>query len=257
MARDGKNGNHRTKGSATKPIRVGVYVRQSVADDKEFSSLEAQSQAIRSYIDSQRSQGWEAVPDDFIDRGYSGANVERPAYRHLLEKIEEGTVDVVPVYKNADGDWIANPFVVTDRFTDELGRIVYGDWKSGAERAAAKGVVAGCTVDLSGLDQVVDALATRLMHTFPDCTRKSLESLRKKKLEHWYANSETNRSWLSLNMNVEAAAGFPAFHFGDRGEREIDFIEYRKRIAAGARFDQDLVKAVLPPSAVKKMFGDE
>ena len=41
-----------------------------------------------------------------------------------------------------------------------------------------------------------------------------------------------------------------------RGVREMDFFEYRKQIAAGARFDQDLTKAVLPPSAVKKMFGE-
>ena len=82
---------------------------------------------------------------------------------------------------------------------------------------------------------------TRLLHTFPDCTRKTLESLRKKKLEHWLANSETNRSWLSLNMATEAAAGFPAFHYGERGEREIDFVALRRAVAEGARFDPELV----------------
>ncbi len=105
----------------------------------------------------------------------------------------------------------------------------------------------------SNLDALVDAYSTKLMYTFPDCTRKTLESVRKKKLAHWYQNSETNRSWLSLNMNTEAAAGFPAFQFGERGEREIDFITYRKRLAEGARFDDALVKEILPPSAVKKM----
>ena len=165
--------------------------------------------------------------------------------------------DVVPVYKTADGEFVPNPFAITDRFTDDYGRIVYGDWKTGTERAAAKDQLASCTLDLSLLDEAVDALGTKLMYTFPDCTRKTLESLRKKKLEHWYANSESNRSWLSLNMNTEASAGFPAFHFGDRREREIDFLEYRRLVADGARFDTDLTKAVLPPSAVKKMFGDE
>ncbi|MGE5813617.1 MAG: 6-oxocyclohex-1-ene-1-carbonyl-CoA hydratase, partial [Acidobacteriota bacterium] len=87
------------------------------------------------------------------------------------------------------------------------------------------------------------------LHTFPDCTRKTLESLRKKKLEHWYANSETNRSWLALNMNTEAAAGFPAFHYGARNEREIDFVRLRQLYAEGAPFDDGVIQAVLPASA--------
>ena len=95
----------------------------------------------------------------------------------------------------------------------------------------------------------LDELVTTLMHTFPDCTRKTLESLRKKKLEHWYANSETNRSWLALNMNTEAAAGFPAFHFGDRHEREIDFVKLRKLYAEGRRFDDEFVSEVRKDSS--------
>ena len=39
----------------------------------------------------------------------------------------------------------------------------------------------------------------------------------------------------------------------DRGEREIDFVTYRKRLAEGARFDAALVKEILPPSARKKL----
>ena len=163
--------------------------------------------------------------------------------------------DIVPVYRKPDGAFVGNPFVITERQVDEHGRQVYGDWKEGAERAAAKELAAQCKVDLSRLDAAVGDLVTRIMYTFPDCTRKTLESLRKKKLEHWYANSESNRSWLALNMNTEAAAGFPAFHYGDRGEREIDFILLRKRLAEGAVFDMDLVREVLPPSAVARKFG--
>ena len=50
-------------------------------------------------------------------------------------------------------------------------------------------------------------------------------------------------------MNTEAAAGFPAFHYGDRNEREIDFVLLRKRLAEGALFDDQLVEQVLMPSA--------
>jgi 6-oxo-cyclohex-1-ene-carbonyl-CoA hydrolase len=161
--------------------------------------------------------------------------------------------DIAPVHKNKAGELIPNPLVITDRYVDDMGRVVHGELKQGAEKEAAKKVLAECTIDLSKLDELVDGYATKLMYTFPDCTRKTLESVRKKKLAHWYQNSETNRSWLSLNMNTEAAAGFPAFQFGERGEREIDFITYRKRLAEGARFDDALVKEILPPSAVKKM----
>ena len=116
---------------------------------------------------------------------------------------------------------------------------------------------AECDIDFEHLDAKVDELVTALAYTFPDCTRKTLQSLRKKKLAHWYANSETNRSWLSLNMNTEAAAGFPAFHFGERGDREADFLELRRRVAAGAKFDTQLVRDILPASARKAMDSQE
>jgi 6-oxocyclohex-1-ene-carbonyl-CoA hydrolase len=163
--------------------------------------------------------------------------------------------EIVPVHRNAAGEWIPNPFAETERWTDAMGRVVHGDWRTGEAAAAAKAQAAACTVDLSLLDQAVDRMATKLMHTFPDCTRKTLESLRKKKLEHWYANSESNRSWLALNMNTEAAAGFPAFHFGDSSEREIDFAEMRRAYAEGAPFDAALVQRVLPKSARDRMKG--
>ncbi len=161
--------------------------------------------------------------------------------------------EIAPVHRSASGEWLPNPFAVTDRWTDAMGRIVLGEWKTGEDARAAKTAAAACTVDLALLDAAVDRMVTRLLDTVPDCTRKTLESLRKKKLEHWYANSETNRSWLALNMNTEAAAGFPAFHFGDRDEREIDFAELRRAYAEGAPFDADLIRRVMPPSARARM----
>lgn len=157
--------------------------------------------------------------------------------------------EIVPVYKQTNGDFIANPMVVTDRTHDEYGRPVWGDWKEGPDKDAGKKLLASLTIDLSRLDAAVDRLLTKLLLTFPDCTRKTLESFRKKKLSTWMQNSESNRSWLALNMNTEAMAGFPAFHFGNREEREIDFVLYRQRIAQGARADRALVEEVLKPSA--------
>ena len=157
--------------------------------------------------------------------------------------------EAVPVHRAADGTLIPNPRVICDRYLDEFGRVVHGDRKTGAEAEEARRVAKTCTVDLGPLDEAVERLVTRLLYTFPDCCRKTLESLRKKKLEHWYRNSETSRSWLALNMNTEALAGFPAFEFAERSEREIDFVKLRRRIAEGRRFDRSLVEEVLPASA--------
>jgi 6-oxo-cyclohex-1-ene-carbonyl-CoA hydrolase len=157
--------------------------------------------------------------------------------------------DLTPVHRTPEGAFVANPLVETERTFDGEGRPVYGEPKVGDALVRGKELAARCTIDLSRLDEAVDRLVTKLLYTFPDCTRKTLESLRKKKLEHWLQNSEQNRSWLSLNMNTEAAAGFPAFHFGNRDEREIDFARLRRRVAEGARFDDALVREVLKPSA--------
>jgi 6-oxo-cyclohex-1-ene-carbonyl-CoA hydrolase len=160
--------------------------------------------------------------------------------------------EIVPVHRDDKGEYVANPFAVTDRYIDDKGNLVYGEWRTGDDKDAAKAEAKKYTIDLSLLDEAVNKMVTTLMHTFPDCTRKTLESFRKKKLEHWHQNSETSRSWLSLNMNTEAYAGFSAFHFStDKRDREIDFVELRRRVAAGERFDLDLIKAVLPESAVE------
>ena len=160
---------------------------------------------------------------------------------------------IAPSHRRPDGALIANPMAITAHTVDEYGRPCLGDWKTGAAADEAKSLAKECAIDLGPLDEAVDQLVTKLAYTFPDCTRRTLESLRKKKLEHWYANSESSRSWLSLNMSTEASAGFAAFHFGDRDEREIDFVKLRRRLAEGTPFDEALVDEVLPASARSRM----
>ena len=97
------------------------------------------------------------------------------------------------------------------------------------------------------LDEAVEALATKLLYTMPGCLSKTLQSVRKHKLEHWDRNKESNRSWLALNMMNEANAGFRAFNEGPRGNREVDFIDLRRRLAAGERWGSELIEQVIPP----------
>ncbi len=154
--------------------------------------------------------------------------------------------EIYPVLR-VDGRFVPNPLVVTDRYLDEWGRIIHGEAKTGEELEAGKALLKSGTVDFELLDRGVDAVVTKLLHTMPDCTQKTIESLRKKKLEHWDQNRETNRAWLSLNMMTEARAGFQAFHRGDREVgREVDFVDLRRRLAAGERWGEDLVRAVSP-----------
>ncbi len=156
-----------------------------------------------------------------------------------------GLTQIVPALR-VDGAWTANPMVVTDRTLDEFGRVVYGEPKSGAAREEAKALMARGTVDLALLDQAVEELATRLLFTMPDCLTKTVESIRKHKLEHWDRNKESNRAWLSLNMMTEAKAGFRAFHYGTRENREVDFVLLRKRLAAGVPWSDALIEEIAP-----------
>ena len=156
-----------------------------------------------------------------------------------------GLTQIVPALKVGDA-WVANPLVVTDRVLDEYGRLVLGEWKTGQERAEGKALLAKGSVDLSLLDEAVEGMCTKLLYTMPDCLIKTIESLRKHKLEHWDRNRETNRAWLALNMMTEANAGFRAFHYGTRESREVDFIRLRQRLAQGERWSEELIQEIAP-----------
>jgi 6-oxocyclohex-1-ene-carbonyl-CoA hydrolase len=163
---------------------------------------------------------------------------------------------VTPVLVH-EGRFIPNPLVVTDRWIDEEGMIAYGEPVTGARAPAAKTILAESSIDLSRLDRAVADWSARLLNTFPDCLNKTIESLRKKKLEHWQRNCETNRSWLALNMMTEARAGFRAFNEGAAGRREVDFAELRRRLARGEGWSDELTNAIQPAAAASADAGVE
>lgn len=159
-----------------------------------------------------------------------------------------GLTQIVPVLTH-DGKWLANPLVITDRVLDEYGRLALGEWKTGEEKERAKELMARSATNLELLDEAVEAMCTKLLYTMPDCLTKTIESLRKHKLEHWDRNRESNRAWLALNMMTEANAGFRAFHYGTKEEREVDFIRLRQRLAQGERWSEELIEDVAPWTA--------
>jgi len=154
--------------------------------------------------------------------------------------------DIVPALK-VDGKFVANPLVETARMVDEMGRIVFGKPKAGDALRAGQDLLKRGTIDLSLLDEKVEGLCTKLLYTFPDCTTKTIEELRKPKLDAWNRNKENSRDWLALNMMTEARAGFRAFNEGTRETgREVDFVALRRALAANTPWSDELTQSIQP-----------
>ena len=164
------------------------------------------------------------------------------AHRAYRERM---ITDVVPALK-VDGRFVANPMVWTDRLLDEHGRFLHGEPKTGEALEQGKALLKKGVVDLSLLDQRVEELCGKLLLTFPDCTAKTVEELRKPKLAAWNANKEGSRAWLALNMMTEARAGFRAFNEGTREDREADFVGLRRALARGTPWSDELTESILP-----------
>ena len=94
-----RNGRARAVATVTAAVRCAVYARVSTdaQADKEFSSVEAQQQACETYVSLHREEGWIAVPEPYLDPGFTGSNTNRPGLQRLLSDIEAGEVDVAEV----------------------------------------------------------------------------------------------------------------------------------------------------------------
>ncbi len=84
-----------------KKVYCAIYTRKSTSEglDSDFTSLDNQREAAESYINSQKSEGWVALPDKYDDGGYTGGNTDRPALQKLITDIKEGKVNCIIVYK--------------------------------------------------------------------------------------------------------------------------------------------------------------
>ena len=58
----------------TRGIRCAIYTRKSSEEglEQSFNSLDAQREACESFIKSQRHEGWQLLPAQYDDGGYSG-----------------------------------------------------------------------------------------------------------------------------------------------------------------------------------------
>lgn len=85
----------------TAPKHCAVYCRVSSDErlDQSFNSIDAQREAGAAFVESQRAEGWELVPEAYEDAGFSGGNMNRPALKRLLTDIKAGKVNMIVVYK--------------------------------------------------------------------------------------------------------------------------------------------------------------
>ena len=97
----GPNSQDSKARSAESVVRCAIYARKSTEEglSQPCNSLDMQRESAEAYISSQRHMGWTALERRYDDGGYTGANLERPALRALMEDIELGQVDCVLVYK--------------------------------------------------------------------------------------------------------------------------------------------------------------
>jgi site-specific DNA recombinase len=98
--RQKENGNGNGSAGLTS-IRCAIYTRKSTEEglEQSFNTLDAQRDAGESFINSQHSEGWVALPQKYDDGGYTGANMDRPALKRLLSDVQSGVVNCVVVYK--------------------------------------------------------------------------------------------------------------------------------------------------------------
>lgn len=82
-------------------VRCAIYTRKSSEEglDQAFNSLDAQYDACKAYISSQRHEGWSINRERYDDGGISGGTMDRPALRALLADVAAGKVDVIVIYK--------------------------------------------------------------------------------------------------------------------------------------------------------------
>jgi site-specific DNA recombinase len=90
------------RSSITQTVRrCAIYTRKSSEEglEQDFNSLHAQRESCEAFVNSQKHEGWIALPTIYEDGGYSAGSMDRPALQQLLADIKSGAVDVVVVYK--------------------------------------------------------------------------------------------------------------------------------------------------------------
>lgn len=82
-------------------IRYAIYTRKSTDErlDMQINSLDSQRSAAEAFIASQKSEARVCLSRLYDDGGFSGGNLDRPAFKQMMADIAAGEIDCVVVYK--------------------------------------------------------------------------------------------------------------------------------------------------------------
>lgn len=153
---------------------------------------------------------------------------------------------VVPVLKK-DGKWIRNPEVVTDKWIDETGEIVYGEFKTGPEMEKAKNLIEELKTDMSQLDQAVNEVVWTYVNLYPGCLAMSFAILRRWKRANFDFDRGPLMYWWSAMPYGEYDMGMSSFRWRKAaGSDVIDMVKYRRMLAEGHPVDEELFETVMP-----------
>ena len=150
----------------------------------------------------------------------------------------------LPVLKDGD-KFVRNPLIITDKYVED-GEVVYGEFKTGDAAKEGKAMMKELPTDFSLLDKEVNRIIWTFANLFPGCLMKAVDGIRAKKKFFWDQSKLPNRHWLMVNMNYEAFLGFGAFNTKKiTGSDTVDFLEWRRQIAAGALADDATFEKVM------------
>src|SRR5687767_8418366 len=76
-------------------MQVALYARVSTAGQQQEGTIASQMRSLKEYI---RQQGWSVLPEhEFLDEGFSGTRLDRPALDRLRDSAPRGEFDAVVV----------------------------------------------------------------------------------------------------------------------------------------------------------------
>ena len=76
-------------------MKVALYLRVSTEQQIENYSIPLQQERMKSFC---LSKGWDNVKE-YVDAGYSGSNLDRPALKQLQKDIKNKKINIVIVYR--------------------------------------------------------------------------------------------------------------------------------------------------------------
>jgi site-specific DNA recombinase len=119
-AADGRNRGGDPPGSLPLTL-AAIYARVSTDRQEQQATVQSQVAALRQAA-AQRGYG---IVEEFVDEGYSGAHLDRPALDRLRDLASEGAIEVVLVYPDRLARQYAYQVVVLDELRQAGCEVVF------------------------------------------------------------------------------------------------------------------------------------